>query len=57
MVALWLFGTLILGFAAGFLSFKTKDRWCPTCGGQTACCEAHARATSRSTTVGAGKRI
>lgn len=30
------------GFLAGLFVFKVKDRWCPTCGGATVCCETHA---------------
>lgn len=26
---------LLLGFLAGLLSFKVKDRWCPHCGATT----------------------
>jgi hypothetical protein len=27
---------VLLGFLAGLLSFKVKDRWCPHCGATTA---------------------
>jgi ribosomal protein S27AE len=26
---------LLVGYLAGLLSFKVKDRWCPRCGGTT----------------------
>lgn len=29
---------LLLGFLAGLLSFKVKNRWCPHCGGPTLAC-------------------
>lgn len=31
-----LVGTAVLGFCAGVLSFKIKNRWCPRCGTTTA---------------------
>lgn len=26
---------LLVGFLAGLLSFRVKNRWCPQCGGMT----------------------
>lgn len=30
-----LLASLTLGYLAGLLSFKVKDRWCPHCGATT----------------------
>jgi hypothetical protein len=30
---------LVLGFAAGFTTFKRSTRWCPTCGATLCCVE------------------
>ena len=34
---LTLIGVALLGFLAGLLTFKAKQRWCPTCGATLAC--------------------
>ncbi len=40
--------TLALGFLAGFLTFKAKGRWCPSCGEGMRCiyCEEVCSGTS-----------
>jgi NADH pyrophosphatase NudC (nudix superfamily) len=32
-----LLGVALLGFGAGLLSFKIKNRWCPSCGTTLRC--------------------
>ncbi|WFE51179.1 hypothetical protein [Micromonospora sp. WMMD1155] len=42
-----LFGVLsalMVGYVAGLLSFKVKDRWCPRCGSTTVALEQVRRA-------------
>lgn len=33
---------LVVGFTAGFVTFRRSLRWCPTCGA-TLCCPEYAR--------------
>lgn len=37
------FVALVLGFAAGFITFKRSNRWCTSCGAKLRCeaCNAH----------------
>jgi hypothetical protein len=37
-------GALLLGFLAGVLTFKVKNRWCTACGASLTCLDCRQRA-------------
>jgi hypothetical protein len=46
---------LIVGFAAGLLTFKRASHWCPVCGATLRCPDcAHAQRSTRSSTPTSG---
>ena len=46
MIYLALVSALIIGFLVGLLTFKAKQRWCPTCGATLACLTCRQRPTA-----------
>jgi NADH pyrophosphatase NudC (nudix superfamily) len=42
---------LVIGFAAGFCTFKRSNRWCPHCGGRLRCQNCNQTAELKTTTT------